>query len=84
MAESLRGTGVSLQVLRPGFVRSKMTEGRAEAPFATDVDAVADDAVAGLSTDAHGALEPPAAALRLRRAVAPPPVGLAAPAGLSA
>jgi decaprenylphospho-beta-D-erythro-pentofuranosid-2-ulose 2-reductase len=49
MAESLRGTGVVLQVLRPGFVRSKMTEGRAEAPFATDVDAVADDAVAGLA-----------------------------------
>jgi decaprenylphospho-beta-D-erythro-pentofuranosid-2-ulose 2-reductase len=52
MAESLRGTGVRLQVLRPGFVRSKMTEGRPEAPFATDVDAVADDAVALLSTDA--------------------------------
>ena len=52
MAESLRGTGVSLQVLRPGFVRSKMTEGRPEAPFATDVATVADDAVAGLSSGA--------------------------------
>ena len=50
MAESLRGTGVSLQVLRPGFVRSKMTAGRPDAPFATDVDAVADVAVAGLSS----------------------------------
>ena len=52
MAESLRGTGVSMQVLRPGFVRSKMTAGRPEAPFATDVDAVAQDAVAGLSSGA--------------------------------
>jgi decaprenylphospho-beta-D-erythro-pentofuranosid-2-ulose 2-reductase len=52
MAESLRGTGASLQILRPGFVRSKMTEGKPEAPFATDVDAVADDAVAGLSSTA--------------------------------
>jgi decaprenylphospho-beta-D-erythro-pentofuranosid-2-ulose 2-reductase len=52
LAESLRGTGVSLQLLRPGFVRSKMTEGRPEAPFATDVDQVADDAVAGLASGA--------------------------------
>lgn len=49
LAESLRGTGVVLQLLRPGFVRSKMTEGRTEAPFTTDVDAVADAAVAGLA-----------------------------------
>ena len=50
MAESLRGTGVALQILRPGFVRSKMTAGRPDAPFATDVDAVAEVAVAGLSS----------------------------------
>lgn len=49
IAESLRGTGVSLQILRPGFVRSKMTAGRPDAPFAIDVDAVADVAIAGLS-----------------------------------
>ena len=59
MAESLRGTGVALQVLRPGFVRSKLTEGRAEAPFTTDVDAVADVAVAGLSSDATVLWSPP-------------------------
>jgi decaprenylphospho-beta-D-erythro-pentofuranosid-2-ulose 2-reductase len=59
MAESLRGTGVTLQVLRPGFVRSKMTEGRAEAPFTTEVDVVADVAVAGLSTDATVLWSPP-------------------------
>jgi len=59
MAEGLRGTGVTLQVLRPGFVRSKMTEGRTEAPFTTDVDAVADAAVAGLSSDATVLWSPP-------------------------
>jgi decaprenylphospho-beta-D-erythro-pentofuranosid-2-ulose 2-reductase len=59
MAESLRGTGVALQVLRPGFVRSKLTEGRTEAPFTTDVDAVADAAVAGLSSDATVLWSPP-------------------------
>jgi decaprenylphospho-beta-D-erythro-pentofuranosid-2-ulose 2-reductase len=59
MAESLRGTGVSLQILRPGFVRSKMTAGRPDAPLATDVDAVADVAVAGLSSGEPVLWSPP-------------------------
>jgi decaprenylphospho-beta-D-erythro-pentofuranosid-2-ulose 2-reductase len=59
MAESLRGTGVALQVLRPGFVRSKMTAGRPDAPFATDVDAVADVAIAGLSSGQAVLWSPP-------------------------
>ena len=59
MAESLRCTGVRLQVLRPGFVRSKMTEGLAQAPFTTDVAAVADVAVAGLRSDATVLWSPP-------------------------
>jgi decaprenylphospho-beta-D-erythro-pentofuranosid-2-ulose 2-reductase len=59
MAESLRGTGVALQILRPGFVRSKMTAGRPDAPFATDVDAVADVAVAGLSSGQPVLWSPP-------------------------
>jgi len=59
MAESLRGTGVALQILRPGFVRTKMTEGRDEAPFSTDLDAVAATAVAGLSSDATVIWSPP-------------------------
>jgi decaprenylphospho-beta-D-erythro-pentofuranosid-2-ulose 2-reductase len=59
MAESLRGTGVALQILRPGFVRSKMTRGRPDAPFATDVDAVADVAVAGLSSGRPVLWSPP-------------------------
>jgi decaprenylphospho-beta-D-erythro-pentofuranosid-2-ulose 2-reductase len=59
MAESLRGTGARLQVLRPGFVRSKMTEGMDAAPFTTGVDAVADVAVAGLRSDATVLWSPP-------------------------
>jgi decaprenylphospho-beta-D-erythro-pentofuranosid-2-ulose 2-reductase len=35
-------------VVRPGFVRTRMTEGMSEAPFATDADAVAQDVVTGL------------------------------------
>jgi decaprenylphospho-beta-D-erythro-pentofuranosid-2-ulose 2-reductase len=52
MAEALRGTGVTLQLVRPGFVRSKMTEGRAAAPFATTPDEVATAVVHGLETSA--------------------------------
>ncbi len=59
LAESLRGTGASLQVLRPGFVRSKMTEGLTAPPFTTDVDAVADVAVAGLATQRMVLWSPP-------------------------
>lgn len=59
LAESLRGTGASLQVLRPGFVRTKMTEGMAEPPLTTDVDAVVDVAVAGLSGSATVLWSPP-------------------------
>jgi decaprenylphospho-beta-D-erythro-pentofuranosid-2-ulose 2-reductase len=50
MAESLRGTGAMLQILRPGFVHSKMTAGLEEQPFAVSVDQVADAAVAGLAS----------------------------------
>jgi decaprenylphospho-beta-D-erythro-pentofuranosid-2-ulose 2-reductase len=46
LADSLVGTGVGVVVVRPGFVRTAMTEGRDPAPLATTADAVA-DAVAG-------------------------------------
>lgn len=49
LADSLEGTGVSLQLVRPGHVRSKMTIGAKEPPFATDVDDVADDVMKGLA-----------------------------------
>jgi decaprenylphospho-beta-D-erythro-pentofuranosid-2-ulose 2-reductase len=48
LAEALRGSGVRLHLVRPGFVRTKMTRGRSEAPFTTDVGQVADAVVRGL------------------------------------
>jgi decaprenylphospho-beta-D-erythro-pentofuranosid-2-ulose 2-reductase len=50
IAESLKGTGVSLQLLRPGFVRSKMTTGQKEAPFTTGVNEVAENTMRGLAS----------------------------------
>jgi decaprenylphospho-beta-D-erythro-pentofuranosid-2-ulose 2-reductase len=41
LAAALEGSGVSLVVVRPGFVRTRMTEGLPAAPFATTADAVA-------------------------------------------
>jgi decaprenylphospho-beta-D-erythro-pentofuranosid-2-ulose 2-reductase len=46
LGDSLVGTGVDVVVVRPGFVRSAMTEGREAPPLATTPEAVA-DAVAG-------------------------------------
>lgn len=48
MGEALRGSGASLMIVRPGWVATRMTEGRARAPFATTPEAVAADVVAGL------------------------------------
>ncbi|WP_274561507.1 decaprenylphospho-beta-D-erythro-pentofuranosid-2-ulose 2-reductase [Streptomyces spiramyceticus] len=41
LGDALHGTGVHVMVVRPGFVRSKMTAGRAETPLATTPEAVA-------------------------------------------
>lgn len=51
-AEALRGTGASLMIVRPGWVATRMTEGRDPAPFATTPDAVAADVVAGMERSA--------------------------------
>jgi decaprenylphospho-beta-D-erythro-pentofuranosid-2-ulose 2-reductase len=48
LAEAVRGTGISVHIVRPGFVRTKMTEGRPAAPFAVGPERVAADAVRGL------------------------------------
>jgi decaprenylphospho-beta-D-erythro-pentofuranosid-2-ulose 2-reductase len=48
LGEALRGTGVSAHLVRPGFVHTKMTEGRPPAPFAVGPDRVATDIVRGL------------------------------------
>ena len=46
LADSLVDSGVSVLVVRPGFVHTRMTEGIEPAPFATDPQTVADVAVA--------------------------------------
>ena len=48
LGDSLAGSGASVLVVRPGFVRSRMTAGMKAAPFATTPEAVADAVVAGL------------------------------------
>jgi decaprenylphospho-beta-D-erythro-pentofuranosid-2-ulose 2-reductase len=49
LAESLRETDVTVHVVRPGFVFTKMTEGRKAAPFAVGPDRVADDIADGIA-----------------------------------
>jgi decaprenylphospho-beta-D-erythro-pentofuranosid-2-ulose 2-reductase len=59
LADSLEGTGVTLQLLRPGFVRSKMTAGDPEPPFTTGVDEVADNVMKGLASGERVIWSPP-------------------------
>jgi len=53
LADSLVGSGVSVLVVRPGFVRSKMTEGLDDAPLATTPAAVAEAIVSGVRKGRH-------------------------------
>ena len=59
LADSLQGTGVHVMVVRPGRVRTRMTEGMPEVPFTTDPDRVAADIAAGLRRRAHTVYSPP-------------------------
>lgn len=52
LGDSLAGSGVHVLVVRPGFVKSKMTEGMDAAPFSTTPQAVADAVVRGLARGA--------------------------------
>jgi decaprenylphospho-beta-D-erythro-pentofuranosid-2-ulose 2-reductase len=63
LADSLEGSGVKVMVVRPGFVKTKMTEGLDPVPLSTDADAVAEAIAAGLRRDAHTVWSP--APLRL-------------------
>ncbi|MBZ5736874.1 decaprenylphospho-beta-D-erythro-pentofuranosid-2-ulose 2-reductase [Nocardioides mangrovi] len=49
LGEALRGTGARVLVVRPGFVRTKMTEGRDPAPLSVDADDVAAAIVKGIA-----------------------------------
>ena len=48
LSDSIAGQGVEVIVVRPGFVRTKMTEGLKPAPLATTAEAVADAAFGAL------------------------------------
>jgi decaprenylphospho-beta-D-erythro-pentofuranosid-2-ulose 2-reductase len=48
LGDAMHGTGVHVMVVRPGFVRSKMTAGLEEAPLATTPEAVAEAIETGL------------------------------------
>lgn len=48
LGDALQGTGARVLVVRPGFVRSRMTAGMDEVPFSTTPDAVAQAVVQGL------------------------------------
>ncbi len=50
LAQSLVGTGVKLQILRPGVVRTKMSQGLEEPPFTTGPKEVADHVMRALAT----------------------------------
>jgi decaprenylphospho-beta-D-erythro-pentofuranosid-2-ulose 2-reductase len=60
LGDSLVGSGARVVVVRPGFVHTKMTAGRAPAPLATTPEAVADAVVRGMEKGAETIWAPPA------------------------
>ena len=53
LGDSLAGTGVGVLVVRPGFVKTKMTEGLEAAPLSVTADQVADAVADGLRRGRH-------------------------------
>lgn len=59
LGDALAGTGVEVTIVRPGFVRTRMTAGLPDAPLATDAASVAGAVVRGLETGAAIVYVPP-------------------------
>jgi decaprenylphospho-beta-D-erythro-pentofuranosid-2-ulose 2-reductase len=59
LGDALQGTGARVMIVRPGFVHTKMTEGRKPAPFSTTPEAVADEIATGLAKGADVVWAPP-------------------------
>ena len=59
LGDSLVGTGVSVTIVRPGFVVGRMTEGMDPAPFSTTPTAVAAAVVRGIESGAEVVYAPP-------------------------
>jgi len=59
LAEALRGSGVHVHIVRPGFVRTKMTRALTPAPFAVDAADVARAVVAGVRRNLEVIWVPP-------------------------
>jgi len=60
LGDSLVGTGVTVMIVRPGFVHTKMTEGMEPAPLSTTPDAVAAAITRGLAKGSEIVWVPPA------------------------
>jgi decaprenylphospho-beta-D-erythro-pentofuranosid-2-ulose 2-reductase len=60
LGEALRGTGVEVLVVRPGFVKSKMTDGLEAAPMSVTPDEVAEAVVGALKAHHDVIWVPPA------------------------
>ena len=58
LGDSLAKSAVRVMVVRPGFVKTKMTEGLDPVPLSTDADAVAESIAAGLRRGAHTVWSP--------------------------
>ena len=58
LGDRLAGSGAQVMVVRPGFVRTKMTEHLDDGPMATTAKAVAADLVEGLRKGAHTVWSP--------------------------
>lgn len=58
LGDRLHGTGASVMVVRPGFVRTTMTAHMPDGPMPTTPEAVADDIVSGVRRGAHTVWSP--------------------------